>query len=288
MKKRVLKTTGIILLIFVAVPLAVVYVWSTIIIDKTYSMPLTHIAVPAGSAAILEGERLVHIEHCSHCHGEKWSGGVVEKIDYVGEVIAPDISTVIPKYTDDELVRLIRNGVKKDGKSIYVMPSFMYHNLTDEAVGKMIAYLRTIPPVPPTPGIAENSSWYPWGRLQMIQGKIPTIAETKDMHYCSDIHLNTADTSQVARGRYLVTCGCTSCHGGDLKGRKGFSPDLIIATSYSKEKFMHLLHTGEGGLGRKNVTMMSDVAKNNLSYLHDDEIEAIYAYLQTAPSQKNK
>jgi cytochrome c553 len=80
---------------------------------------------------------------------------------------------------------------------------------------------------------------------------------------------------------------CTSCHGIDLKGKKGFTPDLIIATAYTKDKFLHLLNTGEGGLGRKTLGMMSDIAKGHLCYLHNNEMCAIYAYLETGPSQKN-
>lgn len=270
----------------ILIPLSVLYVWSTAIIHKTYSVPLVKVNIPADSASVHEGERLLHIAHCSHCHGDKWSGGLVAKIPYVGEVIAPNISKIVPEYTNEELARLLRTGVKKNGESIYVMPSFSYHNLKEQSLDDMIAYLRTIQPVPSTPGIAASSSWYPLGRLQIIKGNIFTISESADMTYCNKIHLNANDTSVVEKGRYLVTCACTSCHAPDLKGRKGFSPDLIIATAYSRDRFVHLLHTGEGGLGRKDVTMMSDVAKHNLCYLHDDEMDAIYAYLQTMPTQK--
>ena len=285
-KKNLVKRIGIILLLVIIVSLSALYIWSAAIIHKTYSFPLVKVNIPDDTASVLEGERLVHIAHCSHCHGDKMSGGVVDKVPYVGELIAPNISKIIPEYTNEELARLIRTGVKKNGESIYVMPSFSYHNLKEQSLDDIIAYLRTVPPVSTTPGIDATSSWYPLGRLQIIEGDITTISESADMAYCNSIHLNVNDTSQVAKGRYLVTCNCTSCHAPDLKGRKGFSPDLIIATAYTREHFLHLLHTGEGGLGRKNVTMMSDVAKHNLCYLHDDEMDAIYAYLQTMPTQK--
>jgi mono/diheme cytochrome c family protein len=284
-KKNLLKRISLILLLIIIISLSVVYIWSTIIIEKKYNVPLVKVNIPTDTASVHEGERLVHIAHCSHCHGEKLTGGIVDKEEYVGELIAPNLTKLIPEYTNEELVRLIRTGVKKNGKSIFVMPSFSYHNLKEQSLNDMIAYLRTIQPLPSTPGVAASSTWYPLGRLKIIEGDITTITASGDMAYCNKMQLNTNDTSQVALGRYLVTCGCTGCHAPDLKGRKGFSPDLIIATGYSRTQFLHLLQTGEGGLGRKDVTMMSDVAKHNLCYLHEDEMNAIYSYLETMPTQ---
>ena len=80
---------------------------------------------------------------------------------------------------------------------------------------------------------------------------------------------------------------CTSCHGINLKGKKDFTLDLIIATAYTKDKFIHLLQTGEGGFGRKALGMMSDIAKGHLCYLRNNEMCAIYAYFETGLSQKN-
>jgi mono/diheme cytochrome c family protein len=285
-KKSLIKRIGIILLLIIIIPLSILYIWSTVIIDKTYSFPLVKVNIPADTASVHEGERLVHIAHCSHCHGEKFTGGIVSKEDYVGEVIGPDITEIIPQYSNEELVRLLKTGVKKNGESVFVMPSFSYHNLKDASIADIIAYLRTLQPVPAAAGLDASSTLYPLGRLQIIEGDVTTISASADMAYCNKIHLNANDTSQVAEGRYLVTCNCTSCHAPDLKGRKGFSPDLIIVTAYSRAQFLHLLHTGEGALGRKYVNMMSDIAKHNLCYLHDDEMNAIYAYLQTKPTQK--
>ena len=80
---------------------------------------------------------------------------------------------------------------------------------------------------------------------------------------------------------------CSGCHGKDLKGNAaGTTPNLVIAHAYTKEQFFHLLRTGEGSLGRKNVGLMTVVARDNLSYLNDNEMSAIYSFLKTLGNEK--
>jgi hypothetical protein len=62
---------------------------------------------------------------------------------------------------------------------------------------------------------------------------------------------------------------------------------LVIAAAYTKKQFYHLIKTGEGGLGRKDLGQMSELAKKHLSYLNDDEIDAIYSLLKTLPYRKD-
>jgi cytochrome c553 len=285
MAKKIIKGIVIGLLIIIIVPFAAVYMWSAIIIHKTYNVPLTAIHIPNDTTSIKEGERLTRIAHCAHCHGDKFNGGVVAKVDYVAEFIAPNITNLLPGYTDEELQRLIKDGVKKDGQSVYVMPSIMYHGMKEESVAKIIAYLRTLHPLPSSAGVSASTTYYPLGRLQIIEGKIKSMASTYDHNARGPFDQH--DTSEVAFGKYLVMTSCTSCHGINLKGKTGFTPDLIIATAYTKDKFIHLLQTCEGGLGRKTLGMMSDIAKGHLCYLHNNEMCAIYAYLEMVPSQKN-
>ena len=114
-KKTLVKRTVICIVLLVILPLATVYTWSTIILTKTYNIPLTATHIPNDTASIREGERLTRIAHCAHCHGDKFSGGVVANVDYVAQFIAPNITSILPDYTNEELERLIRDGVKKTG-----------------------------------------------------------------------------------------------------------------------------------------------------------------------------
>ncbi|HET7117587.1 MAG TPA: cytochrome c [Hanamia sp.] len=289
-KRKILKTTAVIIVSLIVVTLATIYTWSTILLNKTYSIPITAVHIPNDSASIIEGERLIHIAHCGDCHGEHFTGAIFPDVDpKIATMVAPNLTHVIPTYSNEEIERLLRYGVKKNGHSIYIMPAFMYHELKEESVSKIIAYLRTLKPEPNTPGLPEKSFFNFKGRISLIQdafsmqGELSPIAgmiqpntEGKYIHH---------DTTQVSFGRYLAMSTCTSCHGTDLKGFEGFSPNLIIAASYKREDFFKLIRTGVALGDRKNIGLMSQVTKNYLSYLNDHEIECIYAYLQTKPTQ---
>jgi len=280
-KKRVIKKIAYSLISLIILGLAIIYIWSTIILNKTYHIPLADVTIPNDTVSINEGHRLVQIAHCSDCHGEHFTGTVFDKVNNVAEFVAPNITKIIPSYSNAELERLIRHGIKKNGHSVLIMPSFMYYQLKEESVEKMIAYLRTLHPQTDTLNGA-STSFALLGRLALIQRKLIPVADMID-HNSPRKYIHY-DTTQVAFGRYLAMTTCTACHGEDLKGEAGFGPDLVIAASYKKEDFCKLLHTGIA-LGGRNLDLMSHVAKNNLCHLTDNEMNCIYAYLKTKPTQ---
>ena len=56
--------------------------------------------------------------------------------------------TGVGEWSDGELMRAIREGIDKDGNTLFpTMPYFIYSNLADEDVKAVIAYLHTLPPV---------------------------------------------------------------------------------------------------------------------------------------------
>ncbi|GAC1485262.1 MAG: hypothetical protein NVS1B13_11650 [Flavisolibacter sp.] len=140
-------------------------------------MGLINIKVPIDSTAIGEGARIVRIEHCQHCHGEDFTGTAFHHYDYQAEGVASNITTILSAYCDSELERLIRHGVKKNATSVFYMPSAMYFSLKMEAVGKMIAYLRTIKPLPTIIGLPTHTSFLPYGRIELIRHHIKGVAE---------------------------------------------------------------------------------------------------------------
>ena len=273
-KKAVFRTIAYSTFSIVVLVLAVVYIWSTIILNKTYPVPLNAVNIPRDSASIIEGKRLVQIEHCSDCHGTRLSGGNIESFT------APNLTRIIPTYSDAELERLLKYGVRKNGRSVYVMPIYMFHQLQDESFVKIIAYLRTLQVLPSTPGIPDENSFNFRRRLEIISGKIYPEMISPDIPRPYIYH----DTTAVATGQYLAMTVCTSCHGADLKGITGFSTNLIIASAYPKDAFFKLLRTGVA-LGDRELVLMTKISRNNLHYLNDKEINDIYAYLKTKPTQ---
>jgi hypothetical protein len=52
-------------------------------------------------------------------------------------------------WSDGEIVRAIREGVGKDGRSLVIMPSEVFHNLSDADVQAIVAVLLAQPAVEP-------------------------------------------------------------------------------------------------------------------------------------------
>ncbi|MCG2459270.1 c-type cytochrome [Flavobacteriaceae bacterium F89] len=287
MKRKILfKKIVLALVVLMVLIIGTVYLWSTLLLYKTYSIVPTAVQLPVDSASLREGARLTRIAHCGGCHGEDFTGRVFEDIDpKIATLVAPNLTQLVPKYTDGELVRVIRYGIKKNGHSVYIMPAFMYHELKEESVAKIIAFLRTLKPEPDSQRLPNNSSFTFKGRLSLIKGQLAPIADM--------ITPNTRgqyiprDTTKLSFGKYLTMSTCTSCHGTDLKGEIGFSPNLIIAAAYTREDLFKLLRTGVA-LGNRKLPLMSEVTKYYLSHLNDNEINCIYDYLQTKPTIENK
>lgn len=291
MKKllTVLKWTGITLVGLIVLLAAAIYGMSEYKLNQTYNVPLADLAVPTDSASIHEGARLTRIYHCEGCHGEKLAGREFLNVPMLATLYAPNVIAALPNYSNAELDRMVRQGVHRDGRGNWMFASGMYCNMADRDMGKIVGYLRTLKPAA-GPTLPKNS-YGPLGRTLLVAGQFAPPASLIDhAHSRERANAAAADTSQVGRGKYLVMSVCMGCHGGpELKGDPDphmNSPALIIATAYKPDAFRHFLHTGEGGLGKKDCGEMSKMAKGFLTKLTDTEINDIYTYLQTLPNQK--
>ena len=50
-------------------------------------------------------------------------------------------------FTDEDYVRAIRHEIGKDGEALVIMPAEEYYKISDDDLGAMIAYLKTLPHV---------------------------------------------------------------------------------------------------------------------------------------------
>jgi hypothetical protein len=60
-------------------------------------------------------------------------------------MVAANVSKKIPQYSDKELFRLFKHGIKKDETGLWSMPAGMFVNLSPKDICRLIAYLRTVP-----------------------------------------------------------------------------------------------------------------------------------------------
>jgi len=224
---------------------------------------------------LAEGERMAVIVGCwAGCHGRVGQGGSDDTGGWY-EATAPTLSDVLPRYSDAELVRLIRFGVKRDGVTAIGMVSGTFYALGDDDLGKIIAHLRAQPPSPPVP---RDRTIHFSGRWAMVTGEWKTSADEVDTTMPRWGELPHA--SGFERGRYLVSITCTECHGLDLQGRAVYgSPALDVVAAYDRDQFRHLLRTGEP-LGKRDLGIMSWVAREAFRRFTDEEIADIHAYLR--------
>ena len=286
--KRLLRWIGVGLGGLVALAIiayAIAYVLSERALNRTYAVPkVAAISIPTDPESIAEGRRLATIRSCfKGCHGKDAEGIVMFDEPVIGRVVAPNLRAAVRKYSDAELVNIIRNGVRPDGRSIVIMPSEVFINLNDEDVGRILAFLKSLPEAPgPGPSVALG----PLGRIGVAAGKIHVVAELIAL----TVPPPEATGDEAIRGRYLARTICAECHGTSLRGKSNpdfTSPSLRIVASYSLEAFTELLRTGVAIGGRK-VGEMTEWTKDNRLQLTDAEISALYSYLRTLPEPAGK
>jgi cytochrome c553 len=236
-------------------------------VAETLSVPL-----PTDANEIAEGKRLAHLTGCISCHGPELEGAFVVEIPGAARFIAPNISNVLPTYSDAQLVGLLRRGVKPDGTGAWLMPSEMFQHLHDDDLARIMAWLRT---VPAREGIAERTQIHVKGRAIIALGGFKSAAQQIEEQTGARV-----DTS--SRGAYLVMNLCSECHGQDLGGKEETqAPSLVVAKSYSADDFSRLMYTGVG-LGGRTFDLMTPTSKMRFAHLTPDEIEAMRAFLAEA------
>ena len=120
----------------------------------------------ASTAAMTPGQRgevLAYTSGCHDCHtpGTFYGAPNFERLLAGSELgwegpwgvtyarnLTPDAATGLGAWTDDEMIRALRSGVRKDGSPILPpMPWQNYARMSPEDMSDLIVYLRSIPAV---------------------------------------------------------------------------------------------------------------------------------------------
>jgi len=263
------------------VVLVIVYAGSEWVIRKGHAVPMVEVAIPHDAASIAEGARMARLASCRDCHRANGEGGVLFEDPMLGRIAPPSLARVAATMTDAELVRAIRHGVHKDGSSVFIMPTRALGHLSDEDVGRIVAWIRTLKPSPQD--TQATMSYGPIGRALILTGKLPAMA-------------TAAKFSEPARpadmGHYVVDFACLACHklnqDGTMEDGTTKVPALApMVAAYDPAKLKKLLRTGVGT--KPDHGLMSKVARESFFVLTDPEIDAIQAYLkgeaERAPAQ---
>lgn len=281
--KRAFRWIGFALLTGAAlgvIGLGVIYVLSERILTRTYGVPSGSVRIPTGPDELTEGQRLATVHGCLNgCHGKRGEGAVMFDQPIIGRIVAPNLTSAVRRYSDSQLVAIIRHGLRPDGRSVVVMPAQEFNVLTDLDLGHILAYLKSLPAVEgPGPSITLG----PVGRLGFVSGQFRTAAQLLS----AALAPAEATGDEATFGRYLARSTCSECHGSDLHGDSNpdfTAPSLQIVAAYTPEAFKQLLRTGVP-LGGRTLRTMGPTARANLSLLTDAEISCLFTYLHTLPT----
>ena len=279
--RRFLKWTGIVIGALAAITLMAalyLYIASQRVISRTYDVPSIAFDAPSDRDSIRKGERLSAVYGCTNCHGTDLTGSDMFDMPGIVHITAPNLTKVVKEYTDGELERVVRHGVKHDGTSTWIMPSAMFNRLSDEDLRAIIAYVRSFPE---RPGVDRLTQVRLLGRIGIIQGKfLPQATQVRNLPVMAD----TSKPDPLARGRYLVMTSCTECHGATLQGSDFVkAPNLAVVAAYSDVDFTRLMREGVGA-GNRHLGLMSEVAQARFAHFNDAEVQAIRGYLQAFAS----
>lgn len=275
------------LVLLVVVAAGAMYYVGNSRINTTHAVQLTTLDVGQDSAVIARGAHLADINGCTDCHGENLAGKIfVDAPPF--RITAANLTAgkggVGATYTAEDYDRAIRHGVKKNGRSVVIMPSAAFHNMSDDEAAALIAYVQSVPPVdnemPPT-------EIRPLGRVLAAAVLDPAFEVRQE---APPIRTAPPAGPTEAYGEYLANITCAYCHGENLRGLQAPpipesppAPDLAAAGLWPLDQFKHALRTGERPGG--DTLDVEFMPYTFTAHMSDVELEAIHKHLSTLASQ---
>lgn len=261
-------------------------------LSKTYDFPPSGIVIPADAASIEYGRHRVETL-CVGCHAEDLGGvigwtvvGPLATIDSAN--LTSGVGGIAEEFaTDEDYVSAIRHGIDPEGKPLFMPAVAAFQHISDEDIAAMIAYLKTVPPVDRK---TNGSQFTALGKIIFAVGMFGDLPVEKVAH---QNHV-TAPTvgATVEYGEYLVNIGdCRACHGQELAG--GSYPDPAVTLpvpnltpggelgNWTEEQFIQVMRTG--GVLNSELMPVEEIGK-----LSDDELKAIWLYLQSLPKMETQ
>ena len=292
--KKVFKWIGIVLGSLIGLLLvtgAVLYFMGNARLNKTYDFPPSDIVLPTDEASIAYGKHRAETL-CEGCHGKDLSG----KDNWfdappLGTIDSSNLTSgaggIGDEFTTEDYVRAIRHGINRAGKPIFMTAVPATAHLSDEDLGAIIAYIKTVPPV----DHQTNPRYFtPLTNVLLAVGVLGQLPVESVSH---EAHVTAPERGvSVEYGKYLVdTNDCRICHGPELNG--GPFPDPTITKIspnltpggevgfWTEEQFIETIRTGTTPGGHALDPHLMPWELYRLFY--DDELKAMHMYLQSLP-----
>lgn len=128
---------------------------------RTVPEPVTDAPAQLPPPGVDRGKLLLAVAMCGECHTQVKQGKPIEGMQLAGgrrfpgefgavysANITSHVSAGIGAYSNDDLLRVFREGRNRAGRALWVMPWSATRNLSDDDVMSIIAALRQVPPNP--------------------------------------------------------------------------------------------------------------------------------------------
>jgi cytochrome c553 len=287
--RKPMRIAGRILVGLLALILLVVLVSSTVSasrLRKRYDVPAATLTIPTDSASIARGRVVATLSGCTGCHTGTLGGQVMIDRFPMARLAASNLTRgkggIGSSYSDADLERAIRHGVRKDGTPLFIMPSNEFNRMRDEELVRLIAYVRSVPPVD---NETPPRTLYPIARVLHTFGA-PIVAAEKIDH-ASRRNVAPPPGATMEYGEYIGGA-CTFCHGEDLGGAKvggepGAPPSPPIGptgmpSKWTEAQFIQTMRTGVTPEGR--TLRAQYMPWKEIGQLSDDELRAVFMYIK--------
>jgi len=303
--KRIVLVVASLLVIIIPLGITFTVGWRPIFGPRM--RPLTNRTFEATPERRQRGEYLVHaVSGCFVCHsepdrslpnappkaGREGAGQFAGSDPDLGGIympnLTPDKETGLGTWTDDEIARAIREGVDKNGRTLFpIMPYDNFRHMSDEDIASIVVYLRSIPAVRnPLPLMKPP---FPVSRLVMsVPEPVTEPVPTPDF------------SSPLERGTYLTRlASCNHCHtprdsrgqlleglefagGPPMQGSDGMTraslnltPDSSGLSYFDEQIFFTIIRTGKYGARKLNPPMPWTVYRN----MTDEDLRGVWTFV---------
>ncbi len=294
------------LYVVLAVGVALVVAPAAVVVraDRPVSAPYPPLHANTSPEGIARGEAIFHAM-CESCHrapdAERVSGARMEDVPaFLGTFYAANITSHpqagVGAHTDEEIARIIRYGVSRDGRM-----TLMGSAMGDADVEAVLGFMRSGNPL-----FAPDDKAVPRSQVSFV-GKLiltATGGTTPPERPAKGIAVPPRSDT-LAYGRYLAHAvyDCAGCHSPGFSREKGEGPEAFsggfefVDRSGTQVVSTNLTFhaTGLGGWSQEELAM---AVRNGLSRgggvvrypmprfrgIDDEEMGALYAYLKSVPA----
>ena len=258
--------------------------------------PAPELVVARTPEQVARGEYLVSIA-CLGCHTQvgpdgrpslqhPLSGGFnlseADGFGFIGDMVTENLTPggKLAGYSDGELFRVLRYSVNEQGHTLGVMSFMPYRELSDDDTEAIIAYLRSLPPVPSSGPTGDRLNFL--GAVMLGAGMFGESPPPAPASISAPTQGVTAEY-----GKYVATFGeCRGCHGPDMTGSPATSIFPAVpnprpfVSSLTVEQFSAMMHSGVKPNGQPFPETMP---WQNASQMNDDDLGALYLFLTAQP-----